>query len=56
LYIDLSVAFKLAEEFGGLMDKAKDNRSLYPYFFSKEDAKGILGRLKIIDYQKEGFI
>ena len=31
---------------GGLMDKETTDMSLFPYFFSKTDADGILGRLK----------
>ena len=31
---------------GGLMDKETSDMSLFPYFFSKTDADGILGRLR----------
>jgi hypothetical protein len=34
------------EEYGGLMDKADGVKSLYPYFFTKADEAGILGRLR----------
>ena len=36
-------------KYGGLMDKADGIKSLYPYFFTKADEDGILGRLKIIN-------
>ena len=37
------------EKYGGLMDKANEVKSLYPYFFNKRDEAGILGRLKVIN-------
>lgn len=37
------------EKFGGLMDRAVGEKSLYPYFFTKTDEDGILGRLKTIN-------
>lgn len=40
---------KQVEIFGGLMDKAVGEKSLYPYFFNKTDETGILGRLRLRD-------
>ncbi len=34
------------EKYGGLMDKADGVKSIYPYFFTKTDETGILGRLR----------
>lgn len=39
---------KQVETFGGLMENAHGEKSLYPYFFTKADEAGILGRLKSI--------
>ena len=33
-------------KFGGMMSRAKGERSLYPYFFNAKDEAGIIGRLK----------
>lgn len=35
-------------KYGGLMDKADGEKSLYPYFFNQTDADGILSRLRIM--------
>lgn len=43
---DFSYVNAQAEKLGGLMEKAKNEKSLYPYFFHKVDTNGILGRLK----------
>lgn len=34
------------EQLGGLMDKVPHEKSLYPYFFTKADETGIVGRLR----------
>ena len=46
LRTDFSYVIKQVEEYGGRMDKADGEKSLYPYFFNKADETGILGRLK----------
>ncbi|MHB8544016.1 MAG: N-acyl amino acid synthase FeeM domain-containing protein [Leptospirales bacterium] len=44
--LDLSHVDRMITKVGGLMEKGKSEKSLYPYFFTKADADGILGRLK----------
>lgn len=46
LHTDFSYAEEQIRKWGGLMDKACHERSLYPYFFNPADEAGILGRLK----------
>ncbi len=46
LRTNFSYVTEQIEKFGGLMEKAGGEKSLYPYFFTKEDEIGILGRLK----------
>lgn len=46
LRLDFSFSDLMITKVGGLMDKGKSERSFYPYFFTKTDADGILGRLK----------
>lgn len=46
MHLEFSFAYKKISEVGGLMDKGKPDKTLYPYFFSKTDSDGILGRLK----------
>lgn len=46
LHTDFSYAREQIKKWGGLMDKARHERSLYPYFFDPTDEAGILGRLK----------
>ena len=43
---DFSYVNGQVEKFGGLMEKAGNEKSLYPYFFHKVDSDGILGRLR----------
>ncbi len=45
---EFSYVAEQTEKYGGLMDKASGEKSLYPYFFSKKDTEGILGRLKFM--------
>ncbi len=45
---DFSYVSEQVEKFGGQMDKADGEKSLYPYFFNKTDADGILHRLRIM--------
>ena len=45
---DFSYVAEQTEKYGGLMDRADGEKSLYPYFFSKRDTDGILGRLKAL--------
>ncbi|MHB1286610.1 MAG: N-acyl amino acid synthase FeeM domain-containing protein [Leptospirales bacterium] len=46
LHLDFSLADAMITKVGGLMAGGKDEKSLYPYFFTKTDGDGILGRLK----------
>ena len=46
LHLSLDWASERIEAVGGLGDKAENDKTLYPYFFGKVDAAGILGRLK----------
>ncbi len=46
MHLDFSHADRKISEVGGLLEKGKGDKSLYPYFFSKNDADGILGRLR----------
>lgn len=46
LHTDFSYAEEQIWKWGGLMDKARAERSLYPYFFNQSDEAGILGRLR----------
>ncbi|MHB1287495.1 MAG: N-acyl amino acid synthase FeeM domain-containing protein [Leptospirales bacterium] len=46
LHLSLDWASERIDAVGGLGDKAVDDKTLYPYFFGKADAVGILGRLK----------
>lgn len=46
LHLDFSLADRMITTVGGLMEKGKSEKSLYPYFFTKTDGDGILGRLK----------
>ena len=46
LHLSLDFASERIDAVGGLGDKAKDDKTLYPHFFGKVDAAGILGRLK----------
>ncbi len=43
---DFSYAEVQIRKFGGMMSRAKGERSLYPYFFNAKDEAGIIGRLK----------
>ncbi len=36
---------EMVQKFGGMMDKAQDEKSLFPYFFSLTEEAGILARL-----------
>jgi len=45
LRLELSYVDDQIEKFGGRLDLASSQRSLYPYFFSKEEETGIAGRL-----------
>lgn len=46
MHIDFAVASERLARVGGLMKQTSDDKSLYPYGFSKVDAAGILDRLK----------
>ena len=46
MHLDFSLADRMITKVGGLMEKGKGEKSLYPYFFTKTDGDGILGRLK----------
>ena len=46
LRTDFSYVVKQVEKYGGLMEKADGEKSLYPYFFNITDEAGILGRLR----------
>lgn len=46
LRVDLGRADTKIARFGGHGDGYPGERSLYPYFFSKTEEAGILGRLK----------
>jgi len=46
MHLDFSHSDTKISEVGGLMEEGKFDRSLYPYFFTKTDADGILGRLR----------
>ncbi|MHB1605912.1 MAG: N-acyl amino acid synthase FeeM domain-containing protein [Leptospirales bacterium] len=46
LHLDFSHSARMIEKVGGLMEKGKSEKSLYPYFFTKKDGDGILGRLQ----------
>ena len=46
LRTDFAYVDEQVEKYGGLMEKADGEKSLYPYFFNKTDQAGILGRLK----------
>lgn len=46
LHADFFYVNKRLEEVGGLMENAIGDPTLFPYGFSKDDAKGILGRLQ----------
>lgn len=45
LRLELDYAERKITEFGGLMEAATGEKSLYPFFFSKKDELGITGRL-----------
>lgn len=45
LWMDIAHMDRQIERFGGQAEKAKGERSLYPYFFSKADEAGITQRL-----------
>lgn len=45
LCLELGHAQQQIGKFAGLGDSVKDDRSLYPYFFSVEEEAGIVGRL-----------
>ena len=49
MHLDMRHAEARALEVGGQMSTAVNDRTLYPFFFSKKDAEGILGRLKKIE-------
>lgn len=46
MHLDFSLADRMITKVGGLMGKGKSEKSLYPYFFTKTDGNGILGRLQ----------
>ncbi len=46
LHTDFSYARDQIKKWGGLMENARHERSLYPYFFNQADEAGIIGRLK----------
>lgn len=46
LCLDLALAEQQIERFGGRPDSSAEERSLYPYFFSASEEKGIVNRLK----------
>ena len=43
---DFAYGSEQIKKFGGLMSRAKGERSLYPYFFNAKDEAGIIARLK----------
>jgi hypothetical protein len=45
LRLEIEYVDRQIERWGGKADQAEDERSLYPYFFSKEDEEGITQRL-----------
>ena len=45
LRLELSYVDEQIEKLGGRLDLAPSKRSLYPYFFSKDEETGIAGRL-----------
>ena len=49
LYLSLDWAAERIDKVGGLGELALDDKTLYPYFFGKVDAAGILGRLQRMD-------
>ena len=46
LHTDFSYGEEQIRKWGGLMENARHERSLYPYFFNQVDEAGILSRLK----------
>lgn len=46
MHLDFSHSDHKITTVGGLMENGRHDRSLYPYFFTKTDADGILGRLR----------
>lgn len=52
LHKEFATVVEKIDRIGGLMEKA-DDKSLYAYGFSPEDAKGILGRLKRMQQRPE---
>lgn len=53
LHIEFSAAAEKLERVGGLLENASGDHSLYPYGFNHQDAKGILERLKRMQFQSE---
>ena len=51
LHIEFAKAADRLARVGGLMEKATGDHSLYPYGFSPEDSKGILGRLRRMSHE-----
>ena len=47
--LDLETAARRIAEMGGGAERARRNRSLYPYFFSAREAAGIANRLRALD-------